>query len=70
MESFEKTRVIGRKCLIKVSSLHSQTETGKVHWSKYHRAGVFWGCFLFSFAYKVGMVTRLLFNFAIVIIKI
>lgn len=60
MESSEKTRVIGRKCLIKVSSLHSQTETGKVHWSKYYRAGLFLACFLLSFACKVSMVIRLL----------
>lgn len=60
MESSEKRRVIGRKCLIKVSLLHSQTETGKVHWSKYHRAGGFWGCFLLPFACKVSMVPRFL----------
>lgn len=65
MEPSEKTRVIGRKCLIKVSSLHSQTETGKVHWSKYYRTGVFWGCFLFSFACKVSMIIRLLLYLAL-----
>lgn len=45
MESSEKTRVIGRKCVIKVSSLHSQTETGKVHWSEYYRG--FWVIFYY-----------------------
>lgn len=60
MESSEKTRVIGRKCLIKVPLLHSQTETVKIHWSKYDRAGIFWGCFLLSFACEVSMVVMLL----------